>query len=131
MIEVWFNERGYKLISAKGESRFQYDLPAEITDNAANLYAARWMVLNQVMEAVKELRETIEDQDLALYTDSRLIEELRGELTPDGHFAKSSLQYFLQHDYAEFRRVVFEKCSSTIINGKLSEPVNSERPQKA
>lgn len=130
MIEAWFNERGYHVISSKGESRFTYDLPSEIADNAMLLYTARWMVLNHTMEIVNTLRETIEDQDLALYTDSRLIEELQGDVTPDGQFAQFSLRYFIQHDYVKFRRVIFQKCPTTLINGKLSEPINTARSQE-
>lgn len=125
MIEAWFNERGYKATTDKGESRFVYDLPGSVVDNAAALYAARWMVLNQMMEAITELRETM-DQDLVLHTDSRLIEELQGEITPDSSYAKSSLQYFIENDYVTFRRVVFQKCAATTVNSKLSEPIKSE-----
>jgi len=131
MIEAWFNERGYKVQTAKGESRFVYDLPSDVTDNAVALYTSRWVVLNQMMEAILELKETDEDQDLALRTDSRLIEELQGEVTPDSAYAKSSLQYFIQFDYVRFRRVTFEKCSPTVINGKISEPVTQERSKSS
>lgn len=127
MIEAWFNERGYRVVTSKGESRFVYDLPSDITDNAARLYAARWMVLNQMLDAVNELRETIEDLDLALYTDSRLIEELKGEITPNSRYAQHSLRHFIENDYVKFRRVAFHKCASTVINGKLSEPVLTPR----
>lgn len=131
MIEAWFNERGYLLVTPKGESRFVYDLPLEITDNAAALYACRWMVLNHSMSALDELGEITQDKDLVLHTDSRLIEELQGELTPDSEYAKSSLRYFIECDYVKFRRVAFHKCAATTINGKLSEPLNTARPTTA
>ena len=127
MIEAWFNERGYRIVSEKGESKFVYELPSEIADDASALYASRWMVLNQMMEAISELSETLADKDLVLYTDSRLVEELRGDVTPDSHYAKSSLRYFIQHDYVKFRRVTFTKCAPSTINGKLSEPIDPER----
>lgn len=127
MIEAWFNERGYKVTTAKGESRFVYDLPHSVVDNAAALYSSRWMVLNHMMGVINALKETIEDKDLALYTDSRLVEELQGEITPDGSFAKASLQYFIEEDYVNFRRIVFHKCSPTTIDGKLSEPISQTR----
>ncbi len=126
MIEAWFNECGYKVTTEKGESRFVYDLPSDVTNNAVALYAARWMVLNQMMDTIKELGETIEDRILVLYTDSRLVEELQGELTPDGPYAKASLCYFINFDYVKFKRVTFSKCASTTINGKLSEPVTTK-----
>jgi len=125
MIEAWFNERGFKVITEKGESRFVYDLPSSVTDNASALYASRWMVLNQMIEVVNELRETIDDSELALYTDSRLVEELQGDLKPESDYARASLQYFIEHDYVNFRLVKFVKCASSIINGKLSESVTS------
>lgn len=127
MIEAWFNEHGYKVVTAKGESKFVYDLPSAVVDNASALYICRWMVLNQMMEVIDELSETIEDRDLVLYTDSRLMEELQGDITPDNNYAKSSLQYFIECDYVKFRRVDFRKCAATTINGKISEPVDQSR----
>lgn len=124
MIKAWFNERGYKIQTERGDSRFVYDLPSSITDNALALYASRWMVLNQMMDTIRELRETDADQDLELYTDSRLIEELQGDITPDGSYAQSSLQYFVRYDYNLFRRVTFTKCSAATINQKLNEAVS-------
>ena len=126
MIEAWFNERGYKVTTSKGESRFIYDLPTSVVENASSLYAARWMVLNQTIEVINELAETLDDRDLSLYTDSRLIEELQGEIAPDTPYAKSSLGYFIQNDYVKFRRITFHKCPSTTINSKLSEPVSAK-----
>tara|TARA_R110002096_G_scaffold289124_4_gene483364 strand:- start:798 stop:1178 length:381 start_codon:yes stop_codon:yes gene_type:complete len=126
VIESWFNERGYRIVAQRGESRFIYDLPVSVIDNAASLYATRWVILNQMMEQIKDFSESEGDRDLTLHTDSRLIEELQGELTPDTSFAKSSLQYFIENDYVTFRRVDFKKCASNTINGKLSEPVTSK-----
>lgn len=132
MIEAYFNERGYKVTTEKGESIFIYDLPSEVIDNAVTLYTCRWMVLNQMLNVIHELGETIEDRDLILYTDSRLIEELKGELTPENEYAKSSLQYFIECDYVKFRRVAFQKCAATTINGKLdSERIDQERSSTA
>ena len=126
MIEAWFNERGYKITTKKGESRFVYDLPSSVIENAASLYASRWMVLNQMMDEIHSHSEAEGDRELTLYSDSRLVEELQGDLTPDTHYAKSSLQYFIENDYVKFRRVDFRKCAATTINGKLSEPVTTK-----
>ena len=131
MIKAWFNERGYKVVTSKGESRFVYDLPSAVIDNASALYSCRWMVLNQMMEVINELSETIEDRDLVLYTDSRLVEELQNDLAPNDEYAKSSLRYFMECDYVRFRRIIFQKCAATTINGKLSEPVDEARPTTA
>lgn len=127
MIQAWFNERGYRIESSKSYARFIYDLPSHVVDNAIALYASRWMVFNQMMGEIKELRETIADQDLELNTDSRLIEELRGEITPDSPYAKSSLRYFIEQDYVTFRRVFFQKSSTDTINGRLSESIGQEK----
>lgn len=129
MIEAWFNERGYKITTPKGESKFVYELPSSVVDNASALYASRWMVLNQMMDAIKELGEDISRQDLVLNTDSRLVEELQGDVKPDTPYAQSSLKYFIEQDYVCFRRITFAKCPSTTINGKLSEPISVERSQ--
>jgi hypothetical protein len=66
-----------------------------------------------------------------LYTDSRLIEELQGDLTPNDEYAKSSLQYFIECDYVKFRRIIFQKCAATTINGKLGESIDKARPATA
>jgi len=131
MIEAWFNERGFVVTTDKGESRFIYDLPESVVNNAAELYTCRWMVLNQLLEKIDELSETIEDRTLALNTDSRLIEELQGDLTPDNEYAMSSLRYFIECDYVKFRRITFQKCAATTLNGKLSESVEPQRPKTA
>lgn len=124
VVTAWFNERGYTVTTDRGESRFIYDLPNMVVDNAAMLYNCRWMVLNQLLDVINELSETIEDRNLVLYTDSRLIEELQGDLTPDNEYAKSSLRYFIEVDYVKFRRVSFQKCAATTINQKLNEAVS-------
>jgi hypothetical protein len=130
-MKAWFNERGYVVIAEKGESKFIYDLPAEMTNNASILYNCRWMVLNQLLDTIKELGETVSDKDLVLYSDSRLIEELQGDIAPDNEYAKSSLRYFIEVDYVRFRRISFQKCATTTINEKLSESVESSRPTTA
>lgn len=124
MIQAWFNERGYRIVTEKSESKFVYDLPSAAVDDAHILYMCRWMVLNQMMDAISELGETIDDKELMLHSDSRLIEELQGEITPDNDYAKSSLRHFIEHDYVSFRRIMFTKCSVTTINGKLSDPIH-------
>lgn len=121
MIQAWFNERGFKVVSEKGDGRFIYDLPESVMIDASQLYTFRWVVLNHLLDTINELRETIEDKDLVLYSDSRLIEELRGDLSPDNTFAQSSLAYFIQHDYLDFAKIAFEKCAAPTINEKLSE----------
>lgn len=121
MISAWFNERGYLLSSKKGHSHFIYDLSPEFVNNAMTLYSCRWMILNHLLDAIKQLGETTLDKDLTLHTDSRLVEELQGELTPQNEFALSSRQYFMKHDYGQFRRVLFVKCTSSTINDRLNQ----------
>lgn len=125
MIKAWFNERGFYIKGQRGESKFVYDLSAEIVDNALKLYTTRWIVLNQLLGTIQEQLGESEGQDLVLHTDSRLIEELEGDLTPDTQFAKESLRYFIENDYRKFRRVAFEKVPPTTIDSKLSEPLNT------
>lgn len=129
MIEAWFNERGYFVEGSKGDSKFVYDLPENIVNNASMLYTTRWLVLNQMLDTISLIGEQTRIEDLVLYTDSRLIEELQGELTPDNSFAKDSLRYFIESDYRTFRRVIFRKCAATTINGKLSEQIDTARHQ--
>jgi len=127
MIQAYFNERGYRITTAKGDSKFIYDLPEYVINNAACLYSFRWKVFNDMMDVVEDLSETVEDKDLELHTDSKLIEELKGELTPDDLYAKSSSRYFIEYDYVNFRRITFQKCGASTVNGKLSESINTKR----
>lgn len=124
MIEAWFNERGYVIRGQRGESKFVYDLPPSVVDNAMKLYTARWVVLNQLLGTIQEQLGESEGQDLVLHTDSRLVEELEGDLTPDTQFAKESLRYFIENDYCKFRRVSCMKATPATIDNKLSEPLN-------
>lgn len=120
IVKAWFNERGYYIETEKGESRFIYDLPVEVINNAIALYTSRWMVFNHVSETIQNLGQTLSGVDLVLYTDSRLVEELKGELTPNNAYARASLHYFIQCDYAGFRRVTIEKCAPTTVSNKLN-----------
>lgn len=128
MITAWFNERGYKVTTDKGESKFVYDLPDAAINDCSILYICRWMRFNELMDVVNELSETIEDRDLALYTDSRLIEELQGDIVPENHYAKASLQHFIEVDHIKFRRVIIQKCAGPAIDSKINEPLNTPRP---
>lgn len=125
MIEAWFNYLGYKVTSAKGESRFIYEIPQSALSDASILYICRWMRFNELMDVVNELSETIEDRDLALYTDSRLIEELQGDIAPENHYAKASLQHFIEVDHIKFRRVIIQKCAGPTIDNKINEPIST------
>lgn len=127
MIKAWFNYFGYKVISAKGESRFIYDIPEAAISDSSILYICRWMRFNELMDVVNELSETIEDRDLALYTDSRLIEELQGDIVPENHYAKASLQHFIEVDHIKFRRVIIQKCTENTINNKINEPISMSK----
>jgi hypothetical protein len=125
MINAWFNERGYRFTTPRGEGKFAYELPSATVDNAAALYASRWMVLNQMMDAIKNSGEDTKGQDITLYTDGRLIEELRGDIKPETSYARSSLYYFITYDYVYFRRIILEKCTTSTIDGKLSEAISA------
>jgi len=127
MIQAYFNERGYYITASKSGSRFIYELPDYVVNDAGCLYNHRWQVFNDMMDAVEDLSETVEDKDLELNTDSRLIEELGGELTPNDLYAKNSLQYFIEYDYVNFRRIIFQKCGAPTVNGKLSESIDTKR----
>lgn len=119
MIEVWFNERGYYIQSAKGEASYKYDLPENITSDAFALYNFRWMVLNQALVKVEFLYDEEEDRELTLHTDSRLVEEINGDIEPESTFARASLQYLLLVDTTRFKRFDCRKCSANTINSRL------------
>ncbi len=119
-IQAWFNERGYYIKTNRGENRFIYDLPLEVINNAVALYTSRWVVCNDVLEAIQNLGEDLTGMDLVLYTDSRLVEELKGEVTPNNQYTQASLHYFIKYDYSKFRRVTIEKCAPTTVSNKLN-----------
>ena len=125
MIEAWFNERGYYVKGVKGEGRFIYDLPAYAVDNATTRYTVRWIVLNQLLDNIQELGDHTPEQDLVLHTDSRLVEELEGDLTPENDFAKKSLRYFVTTDYFKFKSVTVNKCAPSTVESKLSDSLSA------
>lgn len=120
MISAWLNERGYYVEADNGgESRFIYDIPAEAEKDATALYTFRWIVFNHMMEQISSVCDYTKGQDLVLHLDSRLMEEIEGDITPQNAFAKSSLQFFLLYDARKFRRVDCRKCSATTIYSRL------------
>ncbi len=124
MILAYFNEQGFKIEGALGEVRRMYDAPAGIESDATALYCFRWYVFNCLLEQLAELGPF--GQELLLYTDSRLVEELNGEIKTDSQFANDSRLYYITHDLPRFRRVRVEKCSPTTIKRKLNEPPSQE-----
>lgn len=129
MIQAWLNERGYCIDAEGGESRFIFDVPTEIEHDAAALYTFRWIVFNHAMEQLPFLCDDPKGEDLVLHLDSRLVEEIKGDITPDNPFAKSSLRYFLVIDSGKFKRVDCRKCSSATINSRLQ--LNGKSPSIA
>lgn len=129
-MKAWFNERGYYIEAPKGESKFSFEMPPYILNDASLLYSFRWIVFNQTMESIRELLgEDLRGVDLELHSDSRLIEELQGEVTPDNYFAKSSLRYFLMYDSMQFGRIDYRKCSAGTINSRLQFDGKSQSVQ--
>ena len=126
MIEAWFNERGYFVRGVKGESRYTHELPSYAVDDAATKYNVRWIILNQLLDKIQELGDHTPEQDLVLHTDSRLVEELEGDLTPDSGFAKASLQHFVTVDYFKYKSVTITKCAPSTVEGKLSESLSTQ-----
>ncbi len=121
MIHAWFNERGFYIRSADGCSKYIYDVPRRVMDNAVLLYEFRWSVFGDMLEVITTTWDNAQGQDLVLLTDSRLVEELEGEIEPDSHFSKELRRYFIIYDKPRFKRVCVEKCASPVINQKLSE----------
>lgn len=119
MIVVYFNEYGFKIEGQLGEVKQIYDAPAGIECDAAALYYFRWYVFNNIMEQLRELGDSSEE--LLLYTDSRLVEELNGELKTDNQFASNSRLFYINHDLPRFRRVRVEKCPPNTIKRQLDE----------
>lgn len=131
-MQVWFNQQGFYIKADQGESKYLYDVPDYIINDASMLYAFRWVVFNSAMEGVRELGGGgSQDTDLVLHSDSRIIEELQGDVTPDNHFARSSLQYFLIYDSVRFQRIDYRKCSTSSIDSRLQfnakQEVSTER----
>lgn len=121
MISVFFNECGYRIEGVMGEVVYNYDLPPSILHDANLLYAFRWYVFNSAMEQLRELGDPPTGSQLELYTDSRLVEELNGDIKTDGKYATDSRAYYIMQDMPRFKRIVVCKCAPTTIKRKLSE----------
>lgn len=120
MIEAWFNERGYVTKGEKGEGCFIYALSPDLINDSLLLYDARWTVFNNLLDAIDEVEESPNNHELVLYTDSRLIEELNGDIDPQTNLGKESLMFFKSFDYFKFRSIRFVKCSPSTINDRLA-----------
>jgi len=121
MIQAWFNERGFYIRSKDGCSKYIYDVPRRVMDNAALLYEFRWSVFGDMLEVITTTWDNAPEQDLVLLTDSRLVEELEGEIEPDSYFSKELRRYFNIYDKPRFSRVCIEKCAKNVIEAKLNE----------
>ena len=127
MILGYFNEHGFRLEGSLGEVIRTYDAPAGIEHDATALYCFRWYVFNNIMEQLCELGNPPIGEELLLYTDSRLVEELNGELKTDNGFASDSRLYYISYDLPRFKRIRVEKCSPTTIKRKLNESLPNTR----
>lgn len=130
MITVYFNEQGFFIESRLGEVKQLHDAPAGVLTDATALYSFRWYVFNSAMDQLRELGD-LSKEELYLYTDSRLVEELNGEIKTDNDFANRSRLYYLQYDFPKFKKVRVEKCPPTTITRKLYESLSSERNRRA
>jgi len=124
MLLGYFNEQGFRLEGSLGEVVRIHDAPVGIEQDAMALYCFRWYVFNNLMEQLRELGSTA-GEELLLYTDSRLVEELNGELKTDGKFASDSRQYYIRYDLPRFKRVRIEKSSPATIRRKLNESISN------
>ncbi len=120
MILGYFNEQGFRIEGSLGEVIRTYDAPAGIEHDATALYCFRWFVFNNLMEQIKEL-DVPPSEELLLYTDSRLVEELNCDVKTDDKFAADSRLYHIRYDLPRFKRIRTEKCSPTTIKRKLGE----------
>lgn len=130
MITVYFNEQGFLIEGKLGEVKELHDAPAGVLTDATALYSFRWYVFNSAMDQLREFGN-VNNEELYLYTDSRLVEELNGEIKTDNDFANKSRLYYFQYDFPRFKKVRVEKCPTTTINRKLHESLSSERDRRA
>jgi len=128
MITVYFNERGFRIEGSLGEVKRVYDAPESVEYDAMALYEFRWFVFNGVLDQLKDLGGPPSGEELVLYTDSRLVEELKGDVKTDSKFASASRLYYISHDLPRFRRVRVEKCPTTTIRSKLHDSLSDSRP---
>lgn len=116
-VELWFNHEGYYIKYPRGEARYLYDLPHAVDEDATAKYLSRWMILNDALDQIKELSQ--EAKILKIFTDSRLLEELSGEIEPTNHFAKSSLRHYIMYDSIEYRQIDYKKVSSASLKDRI------------
>ena len=120
MISIFFNDKGFVIETPNGSTLKNYDAPERITTCASALYDFRWFILNEALSSLYEMLSPA-GQDLELYTDSRLVEELNGDIRPDDDFAKRSRAYYIAYDLPRFKSVRVEKCPTSAIERKLND----------
>jgi hypothetical protein len=118
MVSIFFNEKGFVIETPTGVALKNYDAPGNVMHNAMALYDFRWFVLNEALTMLYD-GFIMSGQHLELYTDSRIVEELNGELTPDNDFAKKSRAYYIAYDLPRFRSIRIQKCPTSAIERKL------------
>ncbi len=121
MTSIFFNETGFRIEGSLGEVVQVYDAPAGVQQDATALYDFRWYVFNSAMEQLAQLGDIPFGEEVILYTDSRLVEELNGEIKTDSRFADASRSHYIKHDLPRYRRIRIEKCAPGAVRHKLNE----------
>jgi len=119
MISLFFNETGYTIEGELGDAIQIYDVPPSVVYDANALYCFRWYVFNCAIEQLREMGNIPSNCQLELHTDSRLVEELNGEIKTDNKYASDSRAYYIINDMPRFRKVSVYKCAPTTIQRKL------------
>jgi hypothetical protein len=117
---VYFNANGFKIESPAGEALKNYDVPDRIAQCATDLYKFRWYILNEALALLGDMFH-YQDIELELFTDSRIVEELNGDISTDDDFAKRSREFYIMYDLPRFKSVRVQKCTTSAVNRKLND----------
>lgn len=120
-MKIWFNEHGYVIQGPLGGAKSFFDVPEEVESDASSLYNHRWAVFNEAMRSAVEFinQEDLDKVDLTIYSDCRIIEELRDGLESESKFGKDVKIFFLYIDSKLFDNIIYKKCSSVVIYNRM------------
>jgi hypothetical protein len=131
-IKTFFNHNSYLIDSPSFVSK------VEIDTEGLDPYIGAWYVFGRMMQSLSSLDEI---NELVVHHDTRIIEELRNEISPLNDYGSACRRYFLLYDRSKintFRttkvstkqisRAIEEAHSAGIRHKKTTESSSKDRP---
>lgn len=108
-MKAYFNERGWYINGDEGRSvviLFDDEPPTAI-----HAYDRRWYVFCEMLLCIKQMNFNITEA----FTDSRIVEELSGEIGCQSRYANECRIFYI----SEFYNMSVKKCDAAKINSKI------------